>query len=181
MPRHSSFYRKTSQALLLSFAFFLVSDIAWIGYCEVTEGSLSVFFCDHENDGKVSSEPHKPMPHKADSYDDADHMHETHTESMASAALHNVSPNPTMDMGHTHLEGLSCKTICYLKASQPNGGEDATNPLKRGLAHTQDLLTVLAKQASPFQGWIASAVTLDDDRDLGTLPLDVEPHPPKRL
>lgn len=181
MAHYSSFYRRTSQALLLSFAFFLVSDIAWIGYCEVTEGSLSVFFCDHESVEKVSPEPHKPLSHEAESHADADHMHAAHSESMASAAPNKASPNPTKDMGHTHLEGLSCKTICYLKASQPNGGEDATNPLKRGLAHTQDLLTVLAKQASPFQGWLASAITLDGHRDLATLPLDVDPHPPKLL
>lgn len=43
------FYRRTSQILLMSFAFFLVSDIALIGYCEVTEGSLSVFFCNHDD------------------------------------------------------------------------------------------------------------------------------------
>jgi hypothetical protein len=181
MARYSSFYRRTSQALLLSFAFFLVSDIAWIGYCEVTAGSLSVFFCDHENVDNISPEPHKPLSNEVERHLDVDHTHEAHSESMTSAEPHKAASNPTMDMGHTHLEGLSCKTICYLKASQPNGGEDATNPLKRGLAHTQDLLTVLAEQTSPFQGWLASAMTLDGHRDLATLPLDVDPHPPKLL
>lgn len=70
MARYSSFYRRTSQALLLSFAFFLVSDIAWIGYCEVTEGSLSVFFCDHESNEKINQGPHTPLSHQAEKHAD---------------------------------------------------------------------------------------------------------------
>lgn len=181
MARYSTFYRRTSQALLLSFAFFLVSDIAWIGYCEVTEGSLSVFFCDHESNEKINQGPHTPLSYQAEKHTDVSHHHEAQSELMASVEPNMEAPNPTMGMDHTHLEGLSCKTICYLKASQPNGGQDATNPLKRGLAHAQDLITVLTKYSSPFQGWQASAIALDGARNLSTLPLDVDPHPPKLL
>lgn len=146
----------------MSFAFFLVSDIAWIGYCEVTEGSLSVFFCNHDD---VPDEQH-------------------HSGAMGHTE-HGDQMDPQMDPhqkgmdDHKHLDGLSCKTICYLKASQPNGGADATHPLKRGLAHSQDLLTVLATQKLSAHNLDVFATIVERPSQNEQIVFDVEPHPPK--
>jgi hypothetical protein len=153
------FYKNTSQVLLLSFAFFLVSDLAWIGYCEVTEGSLSVFFCNHE--------------------DDTDHQHSNEMTSKEHGGQMDTHQNGMSD--HTHLDGLSCKTICYLKASKPDGDTDATNPLKRGLAHAQDLLTVLTPQNVAVYN-LSFITTIAESSSLkGQYILDIDPYPPSIL
>ena len=151
----------------MSFAFFLVSDIAWIGYCEVTEGSLSVFFCDH------------------DEGDDQHHSgamgHTEHGDQMDPQKAPPMVPHQKGMDDHKHLDGLSCKTICYLKASQPNGGADATHPLKRGLAHSQDLLTVLATQKLSAHYLDVLATIVEGSSQNEKIVFDVEPHPPKVL
>jgi hypothetical protein len=147
----------------MSFAFFLVSDLAWIGYCEVTEGSLSVFFCNHDEEG---GQHHSGAMNHQEQGDQMDPQMDPHSKKMED---------------HKHLEGLSCKTICYLKASQPNGGADATHPLKRGLAHSQDLLTVLAHQKLSVHKLDVLATVEEAPFQSEQFILDVDPHPPKVL
>ena len=147
----------------MSFAFFLVSDVAWIGYCEVTEGSLSVFFCNHDEEGGQ---------HHSEAMDHQDHGGQMDD--------HMVPHSKSME-AHKHLDGLSCKTICYLKESQPNGGADATHPLKRGLAHSQDLLTVLADQKLSVHTLDILATIIEAPFQNEQFIFDVDPHPPKVL